>query len=42
MKVLVMQLNSVSLMDLIAYMGAALGVIFSLMELTRTDTSAGF
>ena len=34
MKVLVMQLNSVSLMDLIAYMGAALGLIFSLMELT--------
>ncbi|SKC38309.1 ATP-binding cassette, subfamily C [[Eubacterium] yurii] len=41
MKVLVMQLNSVSLMDLIAYMGAALGVIFSLMELTAGKINVG-
>ena len=33
MKVLMMQLNSVTLMDLIAYGGSALGVIFSCMEL---------
>ena len=33
MKVLTMQLNSVTLMDLIAYGGSALGVIFSCMEL---------
>lgn len=32
MKVLTMQLNSVTLMDLIAYGGAALGVLFALME----------
>lgn len=33
MKVLTMQLNSVTLMDLIAYGGSALGVIFSCLEL---------
>ncbi len=32
MKVLTMQLNSVTLMDLIAYGGAALGIIFALLE----------
>ena len=30
MKVLVMQLNSISIMDLVAYGGAALGIIISL------------
>lgn len=32
MKVLVMQLNSISIMDLVAYGGAALGIIFSLLS----------
>ena len=32
MKVLTMQLNSITVMDLIAYGGAALGVIFSVLE----------
>lgn len=32
MKVLVMQLNSISIMDLAAYGGAALGIIFSLLS----------
>lgn len=32
MKVLTMQLNSVTLMDLIAYGGAAIGIIFALSE----------
>lgn len=32
MKVLTMQLNSITLMDLIAYGGAAIGIIFALLE----------
>lgn len=32
MKVLVMQLNSISIMDLVAYGGASLGIIFSLLS----------
>ena len=35
MKVLTMQLNSVTLMDLIAYGGSALGVIFASLEFTQ-------
>ncbi|EHL10657.1 hypothetical protein HMPREF9629_00872 [Peptoanaerobacter stomatis] len=41
MSVLVMQLNSVSLMDLIAYMGAALGVIFATIELINGRVNIG-
>ncbi len=33
MRVLIMQLNSISIMDLIAYGGAALGIILSILEL---------
>lgn len=33
MKVLIMQLNSISIMDLVAYGGAALGIILSILEL---------
>lgn len=39
MKVLTMQLNSVTLMDLIAYGGSALGVIFSCLELQAGNLS---
>ena len=39
MKVLTMQLNSVTLMDLIAYGGSALGVIFSCLELRAGNLS---
>lgn len=35
MKVLTMQLNSITIMDLIAYAGAALGIIISVNELRR-------
>ena len=35
MKVLTMQLNSVTLMDLIAYGGAGIGIIFTLIEFSR-------
>lgn len=35
MKVLTMQLNSVTLMDLIAYGGSALGVVFASLEFTQ-------
>lgn len=35
MKVLTMQLNSITLMDLIAYGGAAIGIIFTLIEFNR-------
>ncbi|ORX42969.1 hypothetical protein BCR36DRAFT_586902 [Piromyces finnis] len=35
MRVLIMQLNSVSVMDLIAYGGSAIGIILSLLELKR-------
>lgn len=41
MKVLTMQLNSVTLMDLMAYMGAAVGLIFSLTELSRGKINPG-
>lgn len=33
MRVLIMQLNSISIMDLVAYGGAALGIILSILEL---------
>ena len=33
MKVLIMQLNSISIMDMVAYGGAAVGIILSIMEL---------
>ncbi len=39
MKVLTMQLNSVTLMDLIAYGGAALGIIFALREFAGGNIS---
>lgn len=32
MRVLIMQLNSISIMDLVAYGGAAVGIIFSILE----------
>ena len=32
MRVLIMQLNSISVMDLVAYGGAALGIILSVLE----------
>ena len=41
MKVLTMQLNSVTLMDLMAYMGAAIGIIFSLLELQAGKITVG-
>lgn len=39
MKVLVMQLNSISVMDLVAYGGAALGIILSASELAKGNIS---
>lgn len=39
MKVLTMQLNSVTLMDLIAYGGAAIGIIFALQEFQSGNIS---
>ncbi|OON90483.1 MAG: hypothetical protein ATN33_02855 [Epulopiscium sp. Nele67-Bin001] len=41
MKVLTMQLNSITIMDLVAYGGAALGIIFSLMAFYAGDLSLG-
>ncbi|MBE5962399.1 MAG: ABC transporter ATP-binding protein/permease [Lachnospiraceae bacterium] len=41
MKVLTMQLNSVSIMDLIAYGGAALGMIVSVWEVRNGNISTG-
>lgn len=35
MKVLIMQLNSISVMDLVAYGGAALGILLSVLELQK-------
>ena len=35
MRVLVMQLNSISVMDLVAYGGTAVGIIFSILELQK-------
>ena len=37
MKVLTMQLNSITIMDIIAYGGAALGVFFSVTQSTRME-----
>ena len=39
MKVLTMQLNSISIMDLLAYGGAALGVILAVTQLQRGEVS---
>jgi len=41
MKVLTMQLNSVTLMDLIAFGGASLGIIFALLEFQAGTISLG-
>lgn len=41
MKVLTMQLNSVSIMDLIAYGGAALGMIVSVWEVRNSNINTG-
>lgn len=41
MKVLTMQLNSVTLMDLIAYGGAALGIIFALIAYANNNIDLG-
>lgn len=41
MKVLTMQLNSITIMDLIAYGGAALGVILSVTQLKQGSISLG-
>lgn len=35
MKVLIMQLNSISIMDMVAYGGAAVGIILSILELQK-------
>lgn len=39
MRVLIMQLNSISIMDLVAYGGAGLGIILSLLELRNGNIS---
>lgn len=39
MRVLIMQLNSISIMDLVAYGGAGLGMILSLLELRQGNIS---
>lgn len=39
MKVLIMQLNSISVMDLVAYGGAALGIALSIIELQSANIS---
>lgn len=39
MRVLMMQLNSISIMDLVAYGGAALGIILSILELQKGNIS---
>lgn len=41
MKVLTMQLNSISIMDLVAYGGAALGIILAAIEFSRGKLAAG-
>lgn len=39
MKVLIMQLNSISIMDIVAYGGAAVGIILSILELQAGNIS---
>lgn len=39
MRVLIMQLNSISVMDVVAYGGAAVGIALSILEYTRGDIS---
>lgn len=39
MKVLIMQLNSISIMDMVAYGGAAVGIILSILELQKRNIS---
>ena len=39
MRVLIMQLNSISIMDMVAYGGAALGIILSILELQSGNIS---
>lgn len=39
MKVLIMQLNSISIMDMVAYGGAAVGIILSILELQKGNIS---
>ncbi|MBQ2283834.1 MAG: ABC transporter ATP-binding protein/permease, partial [Agathobacter sp.] len=39
MKVLIMQLNSISVMDMVAYGGAALGILLSILELRTGNIS---
>lgn len=39
MRVLIMQLNSISIMDLVAYGGAALGIILSILEFQKSSIS---
>ena len=39
MKVLIMQLNSISIMDMVAYGGAAVGIILSILELQSGNIS---
>lgn len=39
MRVLIMQLNSISIMDLVAYGGAAVGIILSILEYQKSNIS---
>ena len=39
MRVLIMQLNSISIMDMVAYGGAAVGIILSILELQKGNIS---
>lgn len=39
MRVLIMQLNSISMMDLVAYGGSAIGIILSILELQKGNVS---
>ena len=41
MRVLTMQLNSIAVMDLVAFGGAAVGIALTVMELSRGSLSAG-
>lgn len=41
MKVLTMQLNSTSVMDIMAYGGAAIGIMFALLEFANENTGLG-
>ncbi|MDQ0362243.1 ABC transporter ATP-binding protein/permease [Breznakia pachnodae] len=41
MKVLVMQLNSISIMDLVAFGGAAVGIVFSLIAFNNNEITIG-